>query len=77
MESLTDALLRAAITRCQADIDDAKAKIALYTANPVGVGEHPDVVQEILAATEAGASAREKLEFLMKEVPRAQFLVKS
>ena len=77
MDNLSDALLQAAITRCQADIDDAKAKIALYTLNPIGVGEHPGIVEEILAAAESGASAREKLEFLIKEVPRAQFLVKS
>lgn len=77
MENLSDVLLRAAITRCRADIDDAKAKIALYTLNPVGVGEHPGVIEEILGAAEAGASAREKLEFLVQEVPRAQFLVES
>lgn len=77
MDNLSDVLLRAAIARCRADIEDARAKIALYTTNSVGVGEHPNVVDEILAAAEAAASAQEKLEFLTKEIPRASFLSES
>tara|TARA_B100000131_G_C17671136_1_gene432395 strand:- start:240 stop:485 length:246 start_codon:yes stop_codon:yes gene_type:complete len=74
MKSLSDSLLRAAILKCQAEVEEAQSKIILYTTNPVGVGEHPDLVAEILSAAEAGASAKEKLEFLESVSPRVSFL---
>lgn len=76
MEKLSDALIKAAILTCQAEVESAKAKIALYTTSPVGVGEHPDIVEEILNAAESGAAAQEKLDFLAAASPRASFFIK-
>ena len=76
MESLSDTLLKAAILKCQAEVETAKATIAIYTTSPVGVGEHPDIVEEILKAAESGAAAQEKLDFLADVSPRAAFFVK-
>ena len=76
MEKLSDMLLKAAITKCQAEVDAARATIALYTTSPVGVGEHPDIIEEILKAAENGAAAQEKLDFLSEASPRAAFFVK-
>ena len=74
MKSISDALIKAAIARCEAEIADANAKIELYLNAPVGVGEHPDIVSEILAACDSGASAQEKLDFLKEAAPRASVL---
>ena len=76
MEKLSDTLIKAAILSCQAEVEASKAKIALYTTSPVGVGEHPDIVQEILNAAESGAAAQEKLDFLSEASPRAAFFIK-
>lgn len=76
MEKLSDTLIKASILKCQAEVEAAKATIALYTTSPVGVGEHPDIVQEILNAAESGAAAQEKLDFLAEASPRAAFFIK-
>ena len=56
--------LEAAKAKLKADIQDAKAKIELYICNPVGVGEHPDITDEIIKAAEKGAHAQDVLNFL-------------
>lgn len=76
MEKLSDTLIKASILSCQAEIEKAKSKIALYTSTPTGVAEHPDIVAEILQAAEDGASAQEKLQFLAEVSPRAAFFIK-
>ena len=75
MENLSDTLIKAAVLSCKADLENARAKIALYTTSPTGVAEHPDIVEEILKAAESGAAAQEKLEFLAKASPRAAFFI--
>ena len=76
MEKLSDTLIKAAILNCQAQMESARAKIALYTTTPTGVAEHPDIVEEILKAAESGAAAQEKLQFLSDVSPRAAFFIK-
>lgn len=76
MEKLSDTLIKAAILSCQAELENAKAKVALYTTTPTGVAEHPDIVEEILKAAESGAAAQEKLDFLAEVSPRAAFFIK-
>lgn len=44
-----------------------KANIEVYMANPVGIGEHPDVLGAIEAELEAMASNQEKLDVLNRE----------
>ena len=75
MENLSDALIKAPVLSCQSDLQNAKAKIALYTTTPTGVAEHPDIVEEILKAAESGAAAQEKLQFLAEASPRAAFFI--
>ena len=61
--------VEAAKKKLIADISDAEAKIKLYTTVPVGVGEHPNITEEILKAAEAGAHAQEVLDFLENALP--------
>lgn len=71
METIEDALIKAAMARCESEIADAKAIVTLYLSTPVAVGDHSDLVTEILEACDKGSSAQEKLEFLKEVTPRA------
>tara|TARA_Y100000401_G_C8293135_1_gene209884 strand:+ start:421 stop:621 length:201 start_codon:yes stop_codon:yes gene_type:complete len=42
----------------------AKANIKVYLLNPVGIGEHPDLIAAIDSEMDKAANAHEKLEFL-------------
>ena len=61
-----NSIFEAAISQCETEIARAEAIIKIYTASPAGVGEHPDIVEEVLKAADQGASAQEKLDFLQK-----------
>lgn len=50
--------------KLEAEVLEAEAKIGLYLNNPVGVGEHPNIADEIRKAAEQGAHAEEVLDFL-------------
>ena len=59
-ETLKDALL----LKYQGDIATAKANIQVYLNNPVGIGEHPDLISAIDTEMEKAAEADDKLTFL-------------
>ena len=61
---LSNALLQAAIAHCESEIAAAQATIKLYMTAPAGIGDHPNVIDELLKAAERGATAQEKLSFL-------------
>lgn len=56
--------LDSAKLNCLAKIKDATAKINLYLEYPVGIGDHPNITDEILKAAEQGAHAQDLLTFL-------------
>ena len=61
--------LRDALTlKYQGDIAAAKANIKVYLNNPVGIGEHPDIVAAIDDQISIAAAADEKLNFLTNEI---------
>tara|TARA_Y100000593_G_C4125660_1_gene244835 strand:+ start:315 stop:536 length:222 start_codon:yes stop_codon:yes gene_type:complete len=67
MESLIITAVRA---RLEADKAEALATLAIYNNAAVGVGEHPQVVEEAysaLKALESAASAIEMLDSLSKQ----------
>lgn len=59
-------LLRATVSRLEADRQEAMAVIDLYLSSPVGVGDHPNVLQEIYNATKRLAAAEDTLETLQR-----------
>ena len=63
---LGENFLKAAKLRCESKISEANAKISLYVNNAVGVGDHPNIVEEILKAAEDGAHAQDVLDYLEK-----------
>ena len=59
-------LLRATISRFEADRQEALAVIELYLNAAVGVGEHPNLVTELHAAVRNLSDAEESLETLQR-----------
>jgi hypothetical protein len=65
-------LLQASIDKYQAEISEALAILDVYFNNPVGIGEHPDLLTEIDKYIEKLDSAQSKLKTL-----RMNFIEKS
>jgi hypothetical protein len=64
--TLSNQLMRAALARFESDRQAALATIELYLTVPVGVGEHPNIVEEIAAAARKLAEAEEGLDTLTR-----------
>ena len=59
-------LLRALISKYTADFDTAKATLNIYLTNPVGIGEHPQHIDEVDKLIEKIATAEEKIKVLQQ-----------
>ena len=57
-------MIAALRARYEADIAEADATINIYLSNPVGIGEHPQHLQEIDTLLAKIGDAKEKLESL-------------
>lgn len=55
------ALMRALISKYQAEIRAAKATLTIYVNNPVGIGEHPQHLEEMDKLVDQIASNEDKL----------------
>jgi len=58
------AILDALRTRYEADIAEADATANIYLENSVGIGEHPQHIEEVNKQIEKIAAAKEKLDVL-------------
>ena len=54
-------LREALIIKYEGEIAEAKANIKVYLMNPVGIGEHPDIISAMDTQVEKMAHAEEKL----------------
>ena len=63
------ALLQALEDRYNAEISNADATIQIYLNNSVGIGEHPQHLEEIDKLIEKIANAQEKLEVIKSFEP--------
>ena len=71
---IRDKLIRALRKKYEADMEAALATIDIYLANSIGIGEHPQHIQEIDKLLSSYCGAKEKLESLIrhyddKEIP--------
>ena len=57
----------ALLARCKADRIEALATLDVYMSNPVGIGEHPQIVEEAMKQLEKLATAEGKLIELEKQ----------
>ena len=51
-------------SQCQGNIDKARVNVEIYLHNPVGIGEHPDVLAAIQDQIDAIAKEVERLEVI-------------
>ena len=66
MSNIAEQLIRATLSKFEADRQEALAVIELFLNHPVGVAEHPTVIEELVKATERLASAEESMEALKR-----------
>jgi len=59
-------LLKALIQKQLGEIEMAKANIQVYQDNPVGIGEHPDLVEAIETQVIRIAEAEDKIQAINK-----------
>ena len=59
-------LLKALIQKQLGEIEIAKANIQVYSDNPVGIGEHPDLVEAIETQVTRIAEAEDKIQAINK-----------
>ena len=64
MEMLRQAIIDALEDRYNAQISEADATIKIYFENSVGIGEHPQHVDEVDKLIEKIANAEEKIKIL-------------
>ena len=57
-------ILAALVKKYQAEMAAAEANIEVYMDNPVGIGEHPDLVAAVDSEMSKLATARDKLNTL-------------
>ena len=62
-------LLEALVKKLEGEIEVAKANIMTYQRNPVGIGEHPEIIEAIETQVEKMAQAQEKIEILNEHFP--------
>ena len=60
-------IYEALLARCEADRIEALATLDVYMSNPVGIGEHPQIVEEAMKQLDKLAAAEGKIIELKKQ----------
>lgn len=66
MDKVKVTILDALKDKLKGELAVAKANVTVYLNSPVGIGEHPEVVQAIESQIEVIATAQEKLDIINK-----------
>jgi hypothetical protein len=56
----------ALLSRCEADINDSLARLHIYFHNSVGIGEHPQLTEEMQKMLDELSSAEDRKESLIR-----------
>ncbi len=72
MKTLAQDLYTALLLRYQATISDAKARMRIYFEHPVGIGEHPQHLEEIDKLLDIICQAEDKKSALGRHFERHQ-----
>ena len=65
-DRLASQILRAALSKFEANRQEALATLDLYLHNSVAIGDHPNVVEEVVTATKTLAEAEEAIASLQR-----------
>ena len=66
MKMLKEQLYKAVMSHAQGNIDKSVENVAVYMNNPVGIGEHADVEQEIIGQLKIVAENQDVIDNLEK-----------
>tara|TARA_R100000654_G_scaffold8882_1_gene20640 strand:+ start:938 stop:1159 length:222 start_codon:yes stop_codon:yes gene_type:complete len=66
---MKETIMNALKKKYEAEIEVAKATIAIYVDKPVGVGDHPNIVGEVDKQLEIIGCAKDKLRVIEKDYP--------
>lgn len=58
---MTEALVQALQMKYRAQMEEARVNIVVYMKNPVGIGEHPEIIEAIDTQVAKFAEAQERL----------------
>jgi hypothetical protein len=64
MKNTKEKMIEALRLKYMAQIAEAEATLSIYFANPVGIGEHPQHLEEMDKLVESLANAKDKLDAL-------------
>ena len=64
MKTLKEKMTEALRLKYLSEIAEAEATLSIYFANPVGIGEHPQHLEEMDKMVEKLANAKDKLDVL-------------
>tara|TARA_R110002153_G_scaffold152327_1_gene303860 strand:- start:1940 stop:2149 length:210 start_codon:yes stop_codon:yes gene_type:complete len=67
--NLREAMIRAAYDHAKAHVEKHKMNVEIYLTNPVGVGEHSDVMDAIETELEEMAKYEDHMDILNKYFP--------
>ena len=63
---MRDQLIKALLAHAQGDIAKHKANIEVYLANPVGIGEHSNIVEAIEGELDMIAKYQDQIDIIHK-----------
>ena len=63
---MRDQLIKALLAHAQGDIAKHKANIEVYLANPVGIGEHSNIVEAIEGELDMIAKYQDQIDIIYK-----------
>jgi hypothetical protein len=66
--TIAEKLYSALVKKYEAEMAEAEAELLIYLSNPVGIGEHPQHIEEMDKFVEKLANAKDKLETLQMMV---------
>jgi len=73
MSLISKELFKSLTKRYQSEIQSNKTSMLIYFQNPVGIGEHPQHLDEMDEMLEKITAANDKLESLMREFPDEEY----
>tara|TARA_B100000900_G_C20142914_1_gene538683 strand:+ start:13 stop:213 length:201 start_codon:yes stop_codon:yes gene_type:complete len=62
-------LFKALVAKLEGQVEMAKANLLTYQRNPVGIGEHAEIVEAMELEVEKIAQAQEKIEIIKEHFP--------
>ena len=66
-QTISSAMYNALSLKYQADCEQARSTLLVYFSNPVGIGEHPQHLEEMDKLISTMVDANDKLELLEKK----------